>query len=489
MIDLQANIHDKYTLEFKVGFNTDDTQPLSNANDYVLNTWIFVPNSLDINASKYSKDDFYRDIKSDVRLITPPYSLAELAESDETLPYKSLKQNCISLSKGKGSEDAFVHTVKMYCAIMKSSLREAYHDIANHGTDGDAFVKGEAFLKNAGKAIGRYRNLRKDIAAISVSEKMRNSFDYGDEFLSNTFEKYTFAVRDVLRRRDLEKYKAIENDFRSAIAAEDSYKKERCFLRVELDDKDNNSDYVFRTSLLKKFAESDLYLKANKISNSYFVEQLLFVVAAIIAMLASTLLTLYFQSQFNNYALPLLISVVLIYALKDRLKDWMKSIFSHRVTSKFYDHKTYFRLNDDVIGENMDSFSFVRSDKIPAEVLSIRDRSDLLKAVSFKDERVMLFRKKVRLWRDKLAKASPFPLKGINDVMRFNLTEYTRKMDNTHIPVSGTWEDRGYDVIMGEKRYYINFIMQCVYEGKTEYKRIRLALNRDGIVNIEITQQ
>ena len=76
MIDLATKIHDKFTLEFKVGFNTETQKPQKFC-DFVMNTWIFVPNSLDINASKYSKDDFYRDLKSGVRLITPSYGLQD----------------------------------------------------------------------------------------------------------------------------------------------------------------------------------------------------------------------------------------------------------------------------------------------------------------------------------------------------------------------------------------------------------------------------
>ena len=93
MIDLEAKIHDKFTLEFKVGFNTEKTEKPLKFSDFVMNTWIFVPNSLDINAAKYSKDDFYRDIKSDVRLITPDYPLHDLANDEQLLPNASLTSN------------------------------------------------------------------------------------------------------------------------------------------------------------------------------------------------------------------------------------------------------------------------------------------------------------------------------------------------------------------------------------------------------------
>ena len=68
MIEIQAKIHDKFSIEFKVGFITRKRLAIS---DFVMNTWIFVPHSLDINPMTYDKTRFYRDIKSNVRLITP----------------------------------------------------------------------------------------------------------------------------------------------------------------------------------------------------------------------------------------------------------------------------------------------------------------------------------------------------------------------------------------------------------------------------------
>ncbi len=71
MIDIKAKIHDKFSVEFKVGFVADGER----GNDFAINTWIFLPNSLDINPATYGSEDFYRDVKSNVRFITPIFPL------------------------------------------------------------------------------------------------------------------------------------------------------------------------------------------------------------------------------------------------------------------------------------------------------------------------------------------------------------------------------------------------------------------------------
>lgn len=487
MIDLQTKIHDKFTLEFKVGFRTKATkeQVLFDRNDFVLNTWIFIPNSLDVNPSTYSKEQFFRDIRSELRLITPPYPLHQLANDDELLPYASLRNSINELATSNTRADGFSHAVKMYCAIAKSAFREAFLHVSSLTDSETSRWEALIFLDDAEHVLLRYRQLQASLIA-SAGQQLIDYYRYGDEFLGNVFEQYAFRILNTLPTLDGESGELVRKRFVKALASEKKYKKQKGYLCVNPDDTNHNSDFVYHASLLKKFVESDLFLKANKIKNSFFVEQVLFGFAAIIAMLSSTLLTIYFQNQFNSYALPFLISAVLIYALKDRLKDWMKLLFSNSTSNKFYDHKTFFRINGEKIGWNKDSFGFVRQNSIMSEVQRMRHRSPLQEVVNMKDEKVILFRKRVRLWRSKLAKASPFPLQGINDIMRYNITEYIRKMDDPHTPLSCTVGEDNFVPVVGEKLYYVYFIMQYAFEDQEEYKSVKVACNRNGIQEISV---
>ena len=80
MIEELVKIHDKFSVEIKLGFNARRKQKIS---DFAVNTWIFIPNSLDINRMTYQKSDFYRDLKSNIRLITPSYLLRDIADNDK----------------------------------------------------------------------------------------------------------------------------------------------------------------------------------------------------------------------------------------------------------------------------------------------------------------------------------------------------------------------------------------------------------------------
>ena len=485
MIDLTTKIHDKFTLEFKVGFNTKAAEHPSKYSDFVLNTWIFVPNSLDINAAKYSKDDFYRDLKSEVRLITPSYGLHELANDEQLLPSQALITNFNDFSVSPDDTQDLVHAIKMYCAIAKSAVRDECHTITQQ-SDTEAITKAcPLFLDDVCKVTNRFRSLLHRLNDEATTERIQQVLAYGDEFLSNVLEKYTYRLRDGIRSHHAEVYPQLEERFKEVLINEKTYREQQGYLSVKADDPDGNSDFVFRASLLKKFTESDLYLNATKRKNTFLVEQILYSLAAGAAMVVATLSSFFFQQRYGNFTLPFLIALVISYMFKDRLKDWLRLIFARRVSSKVFDTRTNFRIKGKYIGWSKDSVDFIDSDKIIPEVMELRSRNPLFAEVSGKDEKVLLFRKKVQLWPHELAKASPYPLKGINDILRYNIIEYTRKMDNPSFPLSGTWEDNEYKPLEGKKIYRLTFVMQCVYDGKTEYKRTVVRCDRNGIVDVE----
>ena len=485
MIDLTTKIHDKFTLEFKVGFNTEATAKPMKYSDFVMNTWIFVPNSLDINAAKYSKENFYRDLKSDVRLITPDYPLHELSNDDQLLPNQSLTNDFNELFIAPDDTIDLVHSLKMYCAIAKSAFRNAQQH-AEQCTDSAPRLKAcHEYLDDVKQVVTRFRKLYDKLKNSKITGRIIQDFAYSDEFLSNILESFTYRLRDHIRLSHPEEYGQLESHFKEVLLGERSYRNAEGYLGVKPNDTNGNSDFVFRASLLKKFAESDLYLNTNKRKNTFLVDQILSSLAAGAAMVVATLSSFFFQQRYGNFTLPFLIALVISYMFKDRLKDWLRLFFARRVSSKVFDTRTDFSIKGRHIGWSKDSMDFIDSDKIQPEVMQLRDRIPLFDEVSGKDEKVILFRKKVEVWRWELAKASPFPLKGINDIMRYNITEFVRKMDNPSFPLAGTWENENYQPIEGRKIYRITFVIQCVFEGKTEYKRMVVHCDKNGIISVE----
>ena len=88
MIEENVKIHDNFSAEFKVGFMAEEPDKVS---DFALNLWMFIPNGLDINRFTYSKTNFYRDLKSNIRQITPVWKLESLCDGEKS-PYALLRK-------------------------------------------------------------------------------------------------------------------------------------------------------------------------------------------------------------------------------------------------------------------------------------------------------------------------------------------------------------------------------------------------------------
>ena len=129
---------------------------------------------------------------------------------------------------------------------------------------------------------------------------------------------------------------------------------------------------------------------------------------------------------------------------------------------------------------------FITEDRVPDEVMDMRDRSDLLEADNRNtEERIILYRKLVRIDGEALDENNQYDIAGINDILRFNVSNFIQKMDSPEVPLAVPTADGGYEVVYGEKSYYINFLLQFQYDGQLRYKRFRLVMSRNGIEGIE----
>ncbi len=236
MIDLSTKIHDKFTLEFKVGFNTEKADKQMKFSDFVMNAWIFVPNSLDINATKYSKENFYRDLKSDVRLITPEYDLHDLANDEQLLPNQTLNEEFENLFIAPDDTADLVHAIKMYCAIAKSSLRDAAQQVMTAENSQQRVEACQTYIDDVKKVLNRFRLLYNKLKNSDIKDRIVQDFAYADEFLGNVMASYTYRLRDELHSTFPNDYAQLEEQFKALLLGEREYKSRQGYLNVRPDD-------------------------------------------------------------------------------------------------------------------------------------------------------------------------------------------------------------------------------------------------------------
>ncbi len=483
MIEINSKIHDRFSLEFKVGFVAEGNKP---TNEFQMNTWTYIPETLDVNRYTYSKDSFYRDTRSYLRFITPSYRLAELT-NDYILPYKRLRQACYNVVENlsEKTRKAYETEIKMYASIVKSSIRDGYMEIANAQNETEKAELADQYIINIYKVLQLYRSVCIMFGEVNGKGTIAEPFDFGDEFISNVVEQHVSRLMEWLKASDFEWTDEFENRINGLLKREDDYRKERGFLRVRKESEDHNRKFVYRAGQLKKYLESNLYLPVHKRRNTVLLEQVAFSFAAGVSMIFATVVSFAFQQTYGNFTLPFFIALVISYMFKDRIKDLIRNYFANRLGSRFYDYIIHIRVNNRKLGWCKEGFDFVSSQKISRHVQEKRARKSPLVLGKGVDEQIMQYRKKVRLKPKEVARLSEYPLAGINEIIRYNLSEFMRKMDNPQVPLYVNENGGGLIKTSGDKVYYINFVIQCIYDEQREYRRYKVCLSQAGIKDIQ----
>lgn len=484
MIETEVSIHDNFSLEFKTGFRTDNKQ--EDINEFKINMWIFAPNSLDLNSTTYSKSQFYKDVKKNIRLITPIYSLDEiLKEGRGPLPRLQKAIDALLINPEDSSvEENFLYQIKMLQCVFKSAL---YREVQEMNFILDKIELERlivAFVNNLREFVIRYREEGEDLDNPAITQKQLDYFSFGDDFMGNTLEQYSFQVLHLIDQKDVCLH--LKPMLLKLIADEVAYRKQRGYRLLIEGDEEHNSMVIWQRMALKKFVESDLYLHTIKKKDGAVAEQVYYGIAAGIAMIFATVISFFATQRLGNFTMDLFVVLVISYIFKDRIKDVARYYFSSVLSKRYFDTKLSLSVRNQEIGWMKESFDFVQEAKVPEAVMNLRNRTPLVEAENeIYNENVILYRKWVTLSREEIEKYKEYRLSGINDFTRINLMNFVQKMDNPSIPLSMYDNSKGdYKDIKGTKIYLLYFILQFDSDSGTEYKKYRVLFNRNGITNV-----
>ena len=484
MISIQAKQHDNFSVEFKFGYNCIEDGV---KDKFSVNAWIFVPNSLDINPENYGKNQFYRDIKSNIRLITPVYLLRDIAQ-DTSLPLVSLRRalEAVVANPSTSSMNTYEYQLKMFAAIYKSALRDHVTHLASVRSLEYAEYLVEDYVTNARLALNKFRALYQIIDVPTVSDKARSYFRLSDEFMSHVVKLRT--IRLIKSLDSMEKTDAvlhIRKQFEKLIQDEREYMAAMGYDKLNGDPAHDRA-LVFHHGMLKKFIESELYISLSKKKDGVAVEQLYYSIAAGVAMIFATGVAWQTQVKYGNITWPLFIALVVSYMLKDRIKDLLRYYFAHKLGNKYFDKKAIVAIGDNKIGVIKEGFDFISRSKTPDVVMKMREQGSFVEDESrIFEEKILLYRKHVELKDSALAMVDEYPMKGINEILRLHLNRFTHKMDNPEVPVDTMDADGKIITDSIQKIYHVNIVFQLQHDGDVEYHHFRITMTRNGVQAID----
>ena len=483
-IDDVIRVRDHHQFEIKLNY------PLArdrSVNTYDLECYIFVPHGLGLNRGNYSKEKFYDDLQAYIRFRTPSVSLTSVAQGAES-PLGKLKASAKKLEKSRDNVlfDEFKYRLKLFCCILQSSLRDHIDFITKMTDQGDIDHATQQFLV-AIEAINKsYRALRPLIILPTVPVPARAVYSFGDEYVSLLVERNCYDLLQHLRNTDHQEWRTCGRKIMDLIASEVKYREDRGYPSIA-SEKSDNEVLIFRRNVLKKYMQNVLFLDTRTRADGKFIEHSLFGIAAGISMIFATAVLFVSQSLYGPLTLPVFFALVIGYMFKDRIKEILRVYFSRMISGFLFDHKTHiYSTPKHSIGTCRESFDFIEESKVPARVMRIRARDHITEIESdWVIEDILRYRKRIKLSSKAFSEIyRDIDADGINDIMRFNVTEFARRMGNPRKELF-VLDDGSYRKVKAERVYHLNIVLRYGGEDSVLYKRLRVVLNRRKIKRIE----
>ena len=471
--------HDRMAFEMKLEFPAPEQS--NKPQEYKVEMYLFVPQSLDINRQNYTRQDFYRALKTNIRLTTPDYLTGKIVNGEKS-PFARLSKSIEKLSDARDSNsfEEYEMQIKRLCSVFGSSLRHLINHLSSVKSSEDKIVLINEFLVQSVRVRNKFKGLRARLNIINNSKAFK-LFQIADEYQSLLLEKHVFILIERLKKKKL--FAAQIERLIEIAYNETQYRKKSGYPSI-VGLKQPNRDVLHRNSMLKKHIESNLFLNTDTRREAVLAEQILFAVAAGIAMVFATSVAFLSQMVYGRLSMPFFIALVISYMFKDRIKELMRFYFDKKHKKFFSDYKTtIFTGGKKKMGMLKESFQFIKKRNLPDDILLARDKmrkTDL--DIEILTEKVLLFRNRISLFG---GHQQLDDFEGITQILRFNIWDLTLKMDDPEKEIYYVGK-RGLKQINVDRVYYFNLIMRYSTNGQSVIKAHRIAASKHGIKRVEI---
>lgn len=471
-------------------------------NKYIQEFFIFIPNSLQINETTYQKQDFYRDQSTFIRYKTPIFSFHELSDKQNS---RSPLQRLFHFIGSKDFEAAQHHMedeLKLLGNVFRSTLRERIHtlfkildQIEHHGSPKPHPSFGmdlQSLIKDLDLFREQFDELTKDIQMKCTVASICQHLFYIEEFISHTISYYFTGLLKKIREINGDLYANAEKATEELLIKEKRRRKGIIPEPEEVQHDLEKSEYIFyRHGLINKYVADALLLSATRSSPDTGLQHLIGSLAAFVAMFFFFVLFIWQGRVFVINSEPFILATVVLYVLKDRIKESLRNVSYRKALKWFPDYKTEIKSPDEKVnlGVLAESFSFIKEKSLPDDIRSARNKEFHVILEDLKrSESILHFKKTIQMLEggNKNARRN-----SLNAIFRFNIQRFLLKADN---PFQGYFTidevSREFQFLHLPKVYHINIIVKnSSFNEKgelvSELKKFRLIADKNGIKRIE----
>lgn len=476
MLKETISLHDHYQFEIKLSLPFEDP---GSKGIYSVDTYLFIPNSLNIHPGTLGRKEFFGRLKNYIRLRIPWTRLDALDAPQGPLGrLVALLHN--AESGQQPIQEEFEDHVKVFCLAAKRALRARGLKAASSPADRAPGAALE-YLCQSRDLLREYRALAPVVRRTGLEHSP--AYGYGEEFLSIVTTYYAFRMLDRLQAMPAAQEAA--RQVHAFISAELACRSRLTGAAIPRPD-DDNEHFVFRWSMLKKYMSSALFLDVRERRDRRFWQQVVAGVAAGVAMVVATAIAFIWQGRYGSLSTPLFMALIISYIFKDRMKDLLKASMSSWLRRILADRKlAIFRNFTTLVGVCKETFGYVSEKSLPPEILALRDKVHMVDVSNaFRKETIIHYHKDIIVKpRAHSLMANGF-CDGMLDITRLGVHDFLHSMDDPEEPLYVLDGDRCRRV-RGSKVYHLNMIRSRIGPEGRKSSRYRIVLDRDGIKRVE----
>ena len=382
--------------------------------------------------------------------------------------------------------------LRLLACIVKTSLRDANKFLIDNY---QSINKKDELIEYLKKEIACMQDLKENMIFIGkkvvntqIPLELRESYQYSDEYISLQIEKClinTLANFDKLLTQDIKDLMITvierEQEYRVSINS-----------RLVVKEESTNEDFSYMEGIVKKYLQGALYLNKKKKDPRSSSLQVFYSVAAGFAIFISLFLGFLILTNFEVNSIPFILGTVVIYVLKDRIKDGIKGYSQKAASFLFPDQRIDIidGFYEEKIGESVEKVYFIDKEKLPTEIFKIRQSSTMHSIeIEGKPEECIIFRKKIVLFKEKIDELHT-RRKDISNITRFNIKNFLRYTDDSSKKVL-TWNNKIHQLspIEVSKEYHMNIVMKLTtfhekHESNMYFKKYKIIFNQQGIERV-----
>ena len=456
--------------EIKIPYHSDNS---IGKVDYHTNIYFFIPKSLNINSTSYLTNNFYNDYTSYIRFITPQRKLGALERRLHTL-ITTLNMNIYDESRKNTFEEELKLIVCSYVSYLGKYSKEFAHK--------------NIHIKRLHTFLQRIENFHALVKIMlkTASDKQGNDIIdcvlSASEYLSYAAQNCLLEINVHLKTHE-NRYNDTVNTIVGTINTIIEFSKENDFPVIS-NDTYQNEKVIYRHSILKKYFYSILYLYQKKKKDGGGIKEVYYAIAAGLSMVFTTLIVFATQKEYGNFTTSFFAALVISYMFKDRIKEAYRGYFDKRIAIKTYDYKEKIYSSDKklIFAFIKERMRFVKKKTLQDDIKKIRFIEVPRRLSPYLEEDIIKFEKSVTLYNKNIQRKYHNTINGIHNIMRFDISQYLKKMDATKVPLYRVNDHK----LFGNKIYHVNIVIENKTETGTALYRARIIINKRGIKRIEL---